>query len=113
MDGEGKKIKVGLAERTLTMALNRKYISGSLEEFLKEEGILEEVNRDAAKMVLAFQLLETMKKKGVTKVALARRMKTSRSSLDRILDPRNKAVTLDTLERAAIALGHRLKVELL
>ena len=94
------------------MAMNRKHIGGSFDAFLKDEGIRVEVRRDASKMVLAFQLLDAMKKKGVTKVALARRMHTSRSSLDRILDPRNKAVTLDTLERAATALGHRLKVEL-
>ncbi|MGD0091440.1 MAG: helix-turn-helix transcriptional regulator [Planctomycetota bacterium] len=94
------------------MAVNRKHIGETLDEFLKEEGIYEEVRRDATKMVLAFQLLDAMKKQGVTKVALARRMHTSRSSLDRILDPKNKAVTLDTLDRAAAALGRRLKVEL-
>ena len=91
---------------------NRKHIGETFADFLKEEGIYEEVRRDATKMVLAFQLLDAMKKKGVTKVAMARRMHTSRSSLDRILDPKNKAVTLDTLDRAAGALGRRLKVEL-
>jgi antitoxin HicB len=94
------------------MAINRKHIGTSFDSFLRKEGIRDEVRRDAAKMVLAFQLLDTMKKTGVTKVAMARHMRTSRSSLDRILDPKNKAITLDTLERAAAALGKRLRVEL-
>ena len=94
------------------MALNRKHIGGSLDDFLKEEGIYEEVRRESAKQLLAFQLLDQMKRKKVTKVALAKRMGTSRSHLDKILDPKNADVTLDTLQRAASALGRRLKVEL-
>ncbi|HEY3321205.1 MAG TPA: helix-turn-helix transcriptional regulator [Planctomycetota bacterium] len=94
------------------MGINRKYVGESFDEFLKEEGIYDDVRRDAAKMLLAFQLLDAMKKAGVTKVDLARRMRTSRSSLDRILDPKNRSSSLDILERAAAALGKRLKIEL-
>lgn len=94
------------------MSFNRKHVGSSFDDFLKEEGIYDEVRRDSAKMVLAFKLLNEMKKKRITKVAMARKMHTSRSSLDRILDPRNRAVTLDILERAAIVLGRRLKVKL-
>jgi len=92
--------------------MNRKHIGNRLEDFLREEGILEEVQRRAAKKLLALQLLDQMKQKKITKVAMARRMHTSRSSLERVLDPGNSAVTLETLEKAAAVLGKRLKVDL-
>ena len=94
------------------MTINRKHIGNSLDDFLKSEGIFEEVRRESAKQLLAFQLLDQMKRKKMSKVAMAKRMGTSRSHLDKILDPKNSDVTLDTLQRAAIALGRRLKVEL-
>jgi DNA-binding Xre family transcriptional regulator len=65
----------------------------------------------AIKRLLAIQLAAMMKKKRISKADMARRMKTSRSALDRLLDPKNSSVTLQTLERAAQALGKRLKVE--
>ena len=94
------------------MALNRKHIGGSLDDFLKEEGLYEEVCLRAAKKTVALKLQEQMKKKGVTKTAMARRMHTSRAALDRLLDPDNLAVELSTISRAAAILGKRLVVEL-
>ncbi|HLX60769.1 MAG TPA: helix-turn-helix transcriptional regulator [Planctomycetota bacterium] len=88
------------------------YIGDDLDTFLKEEGIYEEVCRRAAKKLLALRFAEQMKRQRITKSALAKKMKTSRSSLDRVLSPTNASVSLDTLERAAAALGRRLKVEL-
>jgi hypothetical protein len=93
------------------MALNRKHVGGSFDDFLKEEGIYEEVQRDAAKLVLAFQFREAMKKAKMTKQVMASRMRTSRSSLDRILDPKNSGVTLNILERAAAVFGGHIQVK--
>ena len=67
----------------------------------------------ALKKVLAWQITETMKKEGLSKTKMAARMKTSRSALDRLLDPGNTSVTLQTMDRAAAVLGKRLHVELM
>lgn len=83
--------------------------SGStFDSFLEQEGIREEVEAVAIKRVLAWQLERAMQKQQKTKQAMARQLNTSRSQLDRLLDPRNVAVTLDTITRAAHALGKRL-----
>jgi antitoxin HicB len=83
--------------------------SGStFDSFLEEEGIREEVEAVAVKRVLAWQLERAMRKQQKTKQAMARQLHTSRSQLDRLLDPRNVSVTLDTISRAARALGKRL-----
>lgn len=88
---------------------NRTNHSGStFDSFLEEEGIREEVEAVAIKRVLAWQLEQAMKEQQKTKQALARQLRTSRSQLDRLLDPRNVSVTLDTITRAAKALGKRL-----
>jgi hypothetical protein len=84
----------------------------SLEDFLKEEGIYEEVTARAIKRVLAWQIEKAMKDQGITKVAMAKRMNTSRAQLDRLLDPNNDKVQLDTVQRAAIAVGRRLQLDL-
>lgn len=84
-----------------------------LDEFLAEEGILEEATEHAIKAVLAWQIEQEMKARRLTKAAMARQMQTSRAQLDRLLDPENSSVTLHTLHRAASILGKRLKVELL
>jgi DNA-binding Xre family transcriptional regulator len=85
----------------------------SLDDFLTEEGLLEEATARAAKKALAWQFAQAMKEKNVTKAALARRMNTSRAQLDRLLDPENQSVTLKTLARAAEILGMRVRIELL
>jgi antitoxin HicB len=87
-------------------------IGSSFDEFLKDEGIYEEVTARAIKRVIARQLLGLMEKQGLTKSELARRMQTSRAQLDRLLDPENESVTLGTLTRAAQAVGRQLKMEL-
>jgi antitoxin HicB len=83
--------------------------SGStFDSFLEEEGIREEVEAVAIKRVLAWQLERAMQKQQKTKQAMAKQLHTSRSQLDRLLDPQNVSVTLDTIARAARALGKRL-----
>ena len=92
------------------MTKNR-HIGSDFDDFLREEGLLADAQAVAIKRVLALQLAQMMKKQRITKAEMARRMKTSRSALDRLLDPQNASVTLQTLERAAEALGKRLRVE--
>lgn len=89
-----------------------KHVGGRLDEFLDDEGMLAEAEAVAVKRVLAYQLAEIMREQRLTKTQLARRMKTSRSALERLLDPENASVTLLTLERAALALGTRIRIEL-
>jgi antitoxin HicB len=94
------------------MTVTHKNLGGSFNDFLKEEGILEECTETAIKKVLAWQIKQEMKKNNLSKSAMARKMNTSRSSLDRILDPINESVTLHTLKKAAHAVGRTLKLEL-
>lgn len=89
-----------------------KHIGSRLDDFLEQEGILGEAEVVAVKRVIAYQIAQLMKEEQLTKAELARRMGTSRSALERLLDPDNASVTLLTLERAAKALGKRIKVEL-
>ncbi|MGB2638807.1 MAG: helix-turn-helix transcriptional regulator [Candidatus Acidiferrum sp.] len=90
---------------------NRKkanHSGSSFDSFLEEEGIREEVEAVAIKRVVAWQLGQAMRKQQKTKQALARQLRTSRSQLDRLLDPKNVSVTLETIARAATALGKRV-----
>lgn len=89
-----------------------KHIGSSLDDFLAEEGLLDEVNAIVAKRAIAWQIVEAMKQANLTKSAMAKRMHTSRSALDRVLDESDTSLTLDTLSRAAAALGRKLKVEI-
>jgi hypothetical protein len=84
----------------------------SLDDFLDEEGIREEVTARAVKRVIALQLQEAMKERRLTKAAMAKLMDTGRAQLARVLDPAEFNVTLDTLSRAARVVGRKLKVEL-
>ncbi len=84
----------------------------TLDDFLDEEGIREEVTLRAVKSVIALQLRQAMKDQNLTRAAMAARMDTSRAQLNRVLDPDASNVTLDTLSRAARVLGRELKVEL-
>jgi DNA-binding Xre family transcriptional regulator len=87
--------------------------SGStLDSLLEEEGILAEVEAVAVKRVIAWQLQEIMKAGGITKTAMAARLGTSRSQLDRLLDPENATVQLDTISRAARVVGKKLRIEM-
>jgi hypothetical protein len=80
----------------------------SFDSFLEEQGIREEVEAVAIKRVLAWEFSRAMQEQQKTKRAMAKQLHTSRSQLDRLLDPRNISVTLDTITRAAKALGKRV-----
>ena len=84
----------------------------TFDEFLKEEGLLEEAEAGALKEIIADQITMAMRQRKITKSAMASRMRTSRRQVDRLLDPGNPSVTLLTLRRAASALGKRLHIEL-
>jgi predicted DNA-binding protein (UPF0251 family) len=84
----------------------------SFDEFLARDGLLAETEDAAIKEIIADQIKVAMDKKGLSKTAMAARMKTSRRQLDRLLDPANGSVTLATLRRAASAVGRNLRVEL-
>ena len=84
----------------------------SLNDFLDEEGIREQVTTAAIKSVIAMQLAREMKKKRMTKKRLAELMQTSRAQIDRILDPEKGNVTIETLQRAAALVGRQLRFEL-
>lgn len=95
------------------MRCKRKSGHGSFfQSWLKSEGIHEEANAAAIKAVVSFQLEQAMKKQGLTKAEMARQLQTSRSQLDRILDPMNDTVSLATLARAAELVGRKLTLEL-
>jgi antitoxin HicB len=81
-------------------------------EWLKEQGIHEDVTNASIKRVLAWQLEQAMKEQKLSKAEMARRMDTSRPQLDRLLDPENEGVTLDTLTKAAAAVGRKIRLEL-
>src|ERR1019366_2496877 len=88
------------------------HTGSTFDSFLEEEGIREEVEAVAVKRGISWQLTEAMRKKKKTKHALANELNTSRSQLDRLLDPQNIAVSLDTITRAARALGKRLIIRI-
>ncbi|MBT4043929.1 MAG: XRE family transcriptional regulator [Rhodospirillaceae bacterium] len=92
--------------------IKKKNIGSSFDEFLAEDGLLESTEEQAIKEILADQIRDAMNNEGLNKVAMARRMKTSRQALDRLLDPSNTSVTLHTMQRAASVLGRRLRLEL-
>jgi antitoxin HicB len=89
-----------------------KHIGSLVDDLLKEEGIYEETRDTAIKRVLAWQISQAMKDQHITKTKMAERMKTSRAQIDRLLDPENRSVQLDTLQRAAGVVGHRLVIGL-
>lgn len=92
--------------------MNKKNIGSSFDRWLREEGIQEEVTAGAIKRVLARQVHAAMAEGGLSKVEMARRMQTSRSQLDRLLDSENESVALSTLQKAAAAIGREVRLEL-
>lgn len=90
----------------------KKHHGSDFRDFLKEQGILGEVEARALKQALSIQLDHLLKEKELTKTQMAARMKTSRAAVDRLLDASNSSVTLSTLGKAARALGHKVKIEL-
>jgi antitoxin HicB len=94
------------------MTRNNPHFGSSVEDFLEAEGILEEATERAIKAVVAWQLKTKMEQNHITKSALAKKLHTSRSQIDRVLDPKNDDVTVATLRKAAEAVGQKLKLEL-
>jgi len=94
------------------MANQNQHRGGNFDDFLKEEGIFEEVQAKALKRALAEQLDDAMQAINLSKVDMAKRMETSRSQLDRVLDPANLSVQLDTLMKAANAVGKTVEIKL-
>lgn len=92
------------------MKNKHKHIGSSFDDFLQKEGIYEEVNSYAVKEILAFMIQEEMKKKKLTKTELAKLLGTSRSSLDRILNPQNHSITLLTIEKIANIFDKKVKI---
>lgn len=92
--------------------MDNPHVGSSFESFLDEEDMLEDCTAAAINRVLARQIERAMRERGLTKSAMARAMRTSRPQLDRLLDPANPSVTLDTLQRAAAAVGRKLRMEL-
>ena len=92
--------------------MKKEHIGSDFDDFLREENLLEISEATAAKRVIAFQIAQEMERRSLSKSEMASRMKTSRPALDRLLDPANPSVTLSTLERAASAVGKKLKIEL-
>ncbi|MBK9165944.1 MAG: XRE family transcriptional regulator [Bryobacterales bacterium] len=91
--------------------MSKKHMGSSIDDFMKEEGIFEEAQAQAIKEVVAWQLAEAMKEKKISKNRMAAMLKTSRSQVDRLLDPK-KDITLGSLQRAAAMVGRRVSIEL-
>lgn len=104
-----RKAETECTER-LTMA--KRHFGSDFDKFLEEEGLLEDVTAVAIKRYISFHLARKMSEERISKTEMARRMETSRAALDRLLDPDNPSVTLQTLQNAAHALGGRVKIEL-
>ena len=92
--------------------MKSKHLGGNFDDFLQEQDMLAGAEAVAAKRVLSFQIEKVMRERGLTKVEMATRMRTSRTSVDRLLDPKNISVTLNTLEKAALVLGKKLSIRL-
>ena len=91
--------------------MSKKHMGSSIDDFLKKERIFEEAQAQAIKEVVAWQLAQAMKKKKISKARMAALLKTSRTQVDRLLDPEND-ITLSSLQRAAAMVGRRIVIEL-
>ncbi|MEE3411465.1 MAG: helix-turn-helix transcriptional regulator [Treponema sp.] len=92
--------------------MNKKHIGSSFDSFLEEDGIAAEVENEAVKRLISYNLLDEMKKQNINKTEMAKKMSTSRAALNRLLNPYNDSVTLSTLTKAANVLGKRLVLQL-
>jgi len=91
--------------------MSKKHMGSSIDDFLREEGVFEEAQAQAVKEVVAWQLAEAMKKEKISKNKMAKLLNTSRSQVDRLLDPKND-IMLSSLQRAASVVGRRVNIEL-
>ncbi len=92
--------------------MDNQHIGSDFNNFLTEEGLLEQAETVAAKRAIAYQIEQLMAQQNLSKTEISRRMKTSRAALDRLFDPANQSITLQTLDRAARTLGKRLQISL-
>jgi antitoxin HicB len=92
--------------------ISKKHVGQSFEDFLQEDGIYEEVQLNALKKTIAHQIRSMMKEKGIRKTEMALRMKTSRSSLERLLNEESFNITISTISKAAAVLGKRIELSL-
>jgi DNA-binding Xre family transcriptional regulator len=90
--------------------MSKEHIGSSFDDFLREDGIYEKATSQALKRVVAWQLAQLMKERRISRVEMARRMKTSRTQVNRLLDPANESIQLDTIQRAAEAVGKRINI---
>ena len=92
--------------------MKRKHIGSNFEDFLAEEGILEECRASAIKFKIAHELEKAMKDRNISKAAMAKQLKTSRTGVERLLDPENTSITLNTMAKVARLLGKRIEFAL-
>lgn len=92
--------------------IKRKNIGSTFDSFLQEEGILEECKQAAIKSIIASQLRAILQKEGVSQAELARKMKTSKAAVNRLLDPNNPAITFNTLTKASLALNKEISIKI-
>ena len=92
--------------------MNNQHLGSDFDEFLESENLLSEVEAISIKRVIAYQIKQAMNNEGLSKSEMAKKMNTSRSSLDRLLDPDNPSVNLQTITKAAVTLNKKLKFEL-
>ena len=111
----GKRLKMTKARQQRLIEIVRGnghgHIGSSIDDFMKQEGIFEEAQAEAIKEVVAWQLAEAMKQQKISKNKMATLLKTSRTQVDRLLDPKND-ITLGSLQRAAAMVGRRVSIEL-
>lgn len=91
--------------------MSKKHMGSSIDDFMKEEGTFEETQAQAIKEVVAWQLAQAMKGQNISKNKMAAMLKTSRTQVDRLLDP-SSDITLGSLQKAAALLGRRVMIEL-
>jgi antitoxin HicB len=107
----GQDIRV-VELQEIAMKKPNRHLGSTFDKFLHEQGIFDDVEKLATKKMIALQLQAHMDAGKISKTEMAKRINTSRSQLDRVLDPENTSVSLDTLERAALAIGRRLRISL-
>lgn len=110
-----KKMKSKSSEKTKLKKfpkVPKKNIGESLESFLEEQGILQECKAEAIKSIIATQLKEILNKENVSQAELARKMKTSKAAVHRLLDPENSSITFNTLAKATSALGKSISIKI-
>lgn len=92
--------------------MNNEFLGSSVDDFMRDEGVYEHCQAVAIKRVIAYQLLDFMNENKITKTAMANKLQTSRSGLNRLLNEENTSITLDTMMRAASVVGKKLSFEL-